>query len=80
MKMKVPKNIIFLALFLVAFAAKINARAPPFDARKISQLVARVDPKTCNCVTQDQCKIDIPYTKILGIECKVPGTKVTTVR
>ena len=71
--MKVPKEVIFLVL---SVAIQIfHVQAVKFNPREISRLVATVDPKTCNCVTQEYCKIDIPYTSFLGVQCQA-GTKV----
>ena len=71
--MKVPKEVIFLVLSIALQTFQIQA--VKFNPREISRLVATVDPKTCNCVTQEYCKIDIPYTSFLGVQCHA-GTKV----
>ena len=72
--MKVSKNIIFLALFVV-FLGNFTGSAFKFNPKEISRLVATVDPKTCNCVTKEHCKINIPYTSLLQIKCH-EGTQV----
>ena len=71
--MKVPKEVIFLVLSIALRTFQVQA--VKFNPREISRLVATVDPKTCNCVTQEYCKIDIPYTSFLGVQCQA-GTKV----
>ena len=71
--MKVPKEVIFLVLSVALQIFQVQA--VKFNPREISRLVATVDPKTCNCVTQEYCKIDIPYTSFLGVQCQA-GTKV----
>merc|ERR1712018_520879 len=66
--MKVSKNLIFLAIFVCVFG-NFGALGFKFNPKEISRLVATVDPKTCNCVTQQHCNINIPYTSLLQIKC-----------
>ena len=58
---------------LIAIAILVaNVQALGFDFKKISRLIATVDPKTCNCIQEQLCRIEIPYdyTSVLDISCQ----------
>merc|ERR1719412_1518581 len=56
-----------LVPILVLLAILANAKA--FDAKTVMRLVATVDPKTCNCISNDLCRIEVPYATFIGIDC-----------
>ena len=49
-----------------------NVQALGFDFKIMSRLLATVDPKTCNCIDEQLCRIEIPYdyTSVLDISCQ----------
>ena len=63
------KYIISLAIIAILVA---NVKALGFDFKKMSRLLATVDPKTCNCIDEQLCRIEIPYdyTSVLDINCQ----------
>jgi hypothetical protein len=56
-------------LVILGITITASMAFPGFDARDVMRLVATADPNTCNCVTDNQCNIAIPYTSYLGISC-----------
>ena len=52
---------------LLFFAVLATSQA--FNAKTIMRLVATVDPQTCNCVEENLCRIEIPYSTYIGIDC-----------
>ena len=61
--------VISLAIIAILVA---NVKALGFDFKKMSRLLATVDPKTCNCIDEQLCRIEIPYdyTSVLDINCQ----------
>ena len=55
--------------FLVLLFFAVLATSQAFNAKTIMRLVATVDPQTCNCVENNMCIIEIPYSTYIGINC-----------
>ena len=55
--------------FLVLLFFAVLATSQAFNAKTIMRLVATVDPQTCNCVEENMCRIEIPYSTYIGINC-----------
>ena len=69
----------FIILLVAIFSTLALAQAarPRFDAREVMRLIATVNPETCRCGFRNDCEIEIPNIKILGIDCVVnagPGS------
>ena len=63
-------------IFMLATLAILGSVQAFPNVHEIYRLIGTIEPSTCGCVIAQACRIKVPYTSFVGINCNA-GTDVS---